>query len=508
MIGISIPYLIGYAAHGDDWQFTGFLIGVEDGNSYIAKMLSGASGKWLFRSPYSAEPQAGVFSFLPYLLIGKLTSGIAQHEQLVVLFHAYRILAGVLVALAIDDFISLFIENSTRRTWALVVILLGGGLGWALAAAEMKNLLGSIPLDFLSPESFGFLGLFGLPHLTLARALLFWGATYYLKEDNGVKAGMFWSAMGIFQPMYILIIWVVIGFHALAEILWSKFENLPENKAWSFHSSYSKKALLAGLISCPLAFYTAGAFYLDPYFKAWASQNILPSPHWIHYLVAYGMVLPFAISGIIKLIRVNPTSGLLLTCWIAASPFLIYAPMPTQRRLAEGIWVILIIGFFGFFKEKEPMPVFGKIVLGLMLPTTVFLLIGATLRSTQPSSPVFIPGERVDAYLYLKENAPIDSIVLSSFEVGNSLPAWAPVRVVQGHGPESVHLAETQAEIEDYFLNNQGRNNCGEYFHEKGIDYLFWGPDEEKQWNWNPDLKYCLRQVYNSDGYKIYLVTE
>ena len=36
----SLPYLIGYFRQGTDWRFTGFFLGVEDGNSYIAKMLS------------------------------------------------------------------------------------------------------------------------------------------------------------------------------------------------------------------------------------------------------------------------------------------------------------------------------------------------------------------------------------------------------------------------------------------------------------------------------------
>ena len=41
LILTSIPYLIGFARQGSEWRFAGFLFGVEDGNSYIAKMLSG-----------------------------------------------------------------------------------------------------------------------------------------------------------------------------------------------------------------------------------------------------------------------------------------------------------------------------------------------------------------------------------------------------------------------------------------------------------------------------------
>jgi hypothetical protein len=37
----TLPYLLGFWLQGKEWVFTGFVFGVEDGNSYIAKMLSG-----------------------------------------------------------------------------------------------------------------------------------------------------------------------------------------------------------------------------------------------------------------------------------------------------------------------------------------------------------------------------------------------------------------------------------------------------------------------------------
>jgi len=508
MVMTTIPYLIAFANQGDGWQFTGFLIGVEDGNSYIAKMLSGAAGDWLFRSPYSAETQRGVIAFLPYLILGKLSGGAAQHEQLVVLFHLFRIFSGVLVTLAIYDFTALFIDKSTRREWTLLVILLGGGLGWVIALAGQKNLLGSVPLDFLSPESFGFLGLFGLPHLTAARALLFWGAAMYLRKENGLKTGLAWTLMVLFQPLYILVIWLVVGLHSLADYLFHRFDRIPGDSSWSFSGSYLRNALVAGLVSCPLVIYTAIQFYLDPYLAAWTSQNSLPSPHWVHYLIAYGLVLPMAVGGILKLFRRDFPRGLFLACWVLAFPILVSAPLPTQRRLAEGIWVILVISFFAFFREKTKIPLYGKISAGLLFPTAIFLVWGAAARAARPSTPIFITTEKVEAYLALQGIAPPESIVLSSYAAGNSLPAWAPVTVIQGHGPETINLLTWQSELEEYFLSNQGNTDCGDYFSAREINYLFWGPDETAVWNWNPDLKSCLRQVYNSKGYAIYKVRE
>jgi len=71
----SLPYLVAGLNQGADWRFTGFLFGVEDGNSYIAKMLAGYQGAWLFRTPYTTVEQVGVLAFLPYLLLGKLAGG-------------------------------------------------------------------------------------------------------------------------------------------------------------------------------------------------------------------------------------------------------------------------------------------------------------------------------------------------------------------------------------------------------------------------------------------------
>ena len=96
----SLPYLVGFYAQGDEWVFTGFVFGVEDGNSYIAKMLSGAFGAWKFVSPYSAYPQTGVWIYPLYIWLGKLAAPPGLHEQLVALFHMLRLGAVFLAVLA------------------------------------------------------------------------------------------------------------------------------------------------------------------------------------------------------------------------------------------------------------------------------------------------------------------------------------------------------------------------------------------------------------------------
>ena len=108
MFVTSIPYILGFAMQNDEWRFTGFVFGVEDGNSYIAKMLSGSYGAWLFRSSYTGVPQNGIIAYLVYILSGKLVSPPGSHSQLVFIYHVLRLFAGMLAILATYDFISFY----------------------------------------------------------------------------------------------------------------------------------------------------------------------------------------------------------------------------------------------------------------------------------------------------------------------------------------------------------------------------------------------------------------
>ena len=508
MLITTIPYVIGYSKEGSDWRFTGFVIGVEDGNSYLAKMLSGSEGNWLFRSPHSAEEQDGVVAYLPYLLLGKLASGESRHQQLVALYHSARIIFGILSILATYDFIKIFITKKDQRWRALILVILGGGLGWVLVAISQKGFLGSLPLEFISPESFGFLGIFGFPHLAAARALLLWGLVLFIKQEQGYLAGALWLAAGIFQPMVAAVAWAVIGVYFMTILIVNKVEN---GKIFDVEPGLVRRmffrSIQSVLVSAPIVLYTALIFVIDPYFKAWTAQNRFPSPHIAHYIIAYGLVLPLAISGILKILKKGRIEGLLLAGWVVILPVLVYAPVITQRRLAEGIWAVLVIGLFCNYTENEKLPFSANIISLLLLPSTIFIFIGSILQTLNPAEPVFRKANEVAAYEFLSVNSPQDAVVLSSFVTGNNLPAWAPVRVVIGHGPETIGLKSLMVEINDYFGEKVAEKDCKVFFGKYQTEYLFWGPEEISMWDYEPGLSDCLSLIFDRQGYTIYEVT-
>ncbi len=512
----TIPYLIAYSHFGGQAVFSGSLFGVEDGNSYIAKMLSGSEGAWLFRSPYTASPQTGIFAFFPYILLGKLAAGPGIHDQLVALFHMFRIAAGMLDIFATYAFLALFVKEARLRRLGTALAALGGGLGWVLVIAGQGGWLGSLPLDFYSPETFGFLEIYGLPHLAMARALLFFALITYLNaqpaaEDIGrvqhrpsILAGIFLLLASLMQPLTALIGWLVIGVHQVVHwVRRSRVERISlgeiVTEGWPVVWIY--------LLSCPVILYTAVVSLSDPFMKAWTEQNTILSPNPLHYLVAFGLVIVPAILGIAAFARQDFWKGSLLVVWAVLFPFLAYFPYNLQRRLPEGIWVVWLAGVMVWMQGLSPRPKrLALIGLSLTVPTTLFLLMGSILAVNQASIPIYRPAAEVKAFEYLAAQPGQDPVILASYDTGNALPAWAPAFVVIGHGPESIHLSQLREPVSRFYQEGMPDEERLAFLREFNVDYVFRGPLEVQLGDWNPLSVAYLKQVYDQDGYVIYQV--
>lgn len=512
----SLPYFLAYTREGTDWVFTGFVFGVEDGNSYIAKMLSGAAGEWLFRTPYTTLPQKGFLAFLPYILLGKLAGGGAIHIQLVALFHLFRTAGIILFLLAGYDFCRLFFSDEGRLRWAVLLVTFGGGLGWLSLLGVKTGGYESLPLEFYSPESFGFLGVFGLPHLAVARALLLWGLAGFLTRPqgkpflHGCTTGLYWLSLGFMQPLTIVSGWAVIA--AGLAVNWIRLRfNKPdretlrlETRAWRERLSI---ATGMGLVSSPMVLYNFLSFSLDPFLKGWSQQNLILSPPPADYLLAYGLVLPFAILGAIKAVRSGDWIWSVPLGWVAIFPLLAYFPYPLQRRLPEGVWVAwILLALLGVDALRKKWRGPALIVLSSGFLSTVLFFSGSLWAISTPAEPLFQPQAKIAAYTYLAEAEEPFSQGLSAYSTGNSLPAWAPVRVVIGHGPESVNLADLEAKTAGFFSEDTEDAARIDFLRDQRVRFVFYGPDERALGEWNPENSSYLSEIYSQDGYTIYRV--
>jgi hypothetical protein len=200
----------------------------------------------------------------------------------------------------------------------------------------------------------------------------------------------------------------------------------------------------------------------------------------------------------------------LLVVWVLIVPLLLYLPISLQRRFLDGYQAALaVLGAIGlawlsqqFKAGKRRVFVLGS-VFGVMLLTNLFLLHGALVTINRQASPVFHPDSQQAAFAWLAGNA-AGQVVLAAYETGNVMPAYAPVRVFVGHGPETFESAEKQALLPRFFGEDDGFRQ--RLLQEYEINYLFYGPKERALGAFSPLESDYLKQVYDNGTVQIYEV--
>ncbi len=531
----SVPYGLGVLLATHERIFGGFVYALEDCYSYLAKMRQGAEGAWLFHIAYTAEPHIGTLFFPFHLLLGKVAALLPGGDltaRMVWVYHLARWVCGLGLLLTVYRFIAEFTASVMVRRLAWLMVTFGGGLGWLLVALGQPGWLGSQPLDFILPEGFTFLVLYAFPHIALARALLLWGFLSLLRScspDNAftphasrltphvsritphvsriphsVLAGAAWLLMGLVVPFYVLVAWAVLGAAWLVlclrrgRVLWEA----------------ALRAVPSVLISAPVVAYSAWAFS-KPVYDVWSAQNLILSPHPLHYLAAYGIPLVLAAFALRDAWRAERPVWWALA-WVGVVPLLVYLPFNLQRRLVEGVQVPLsLLAAMGLAKISEATGrrtarglVIGTVVLLLSL-TNVLLVTGNCLALRGLPAPIYRDAGEVAALDWLHEEAGPTDVVLSSYETGNYLPARVWARSFLGHGPETVYFVEKKVLVARFFdegTSDRWRYEMLTYY---GVDYVFWGPAERALGNFDPyRATYYLWPVYEANGYAIFRVVQ
>lgn len=550
MATTAVPYLVAFATAGEGWRFSGTLIGVEDGNSYIAKMAQGARGAWLFTLPYTVEAHRPVVFFPLYLLAGRVV-GPAQ-TALVMAFHTMRLVGGWAMLLVSYRFLAEFLPWIGQRRLGLVLVALGGGLGWMIVLVLPQPLLGSLPIDFISPEAFSFLTLFGLPHLALSRSLFLLGLLAYLR-GRGVWAGLAWVGLGLLQPLYVAVGWLIIAADVVLAWLSEHLRPAVENAATVSQMAARrvpagglrvmdaapgresgrvglfglgppmrlalpsavvmgrlKTAAIAGALSAPMLIYTISAFSSNPVLAQWNQQNQLPSPHLLHYLLGYAVWLVPAVPGWRWLWTRNRRLAQFAASWLLLAPLLLYLPIPTQRRLIEGVHLPLVaLAVLGLGAMAAKWRRWGTAaLLVLALPTSGLLWLGALAAARQPAEPIFLPAAQVAVFEHLASVAQPGDAALAAFATGNALPAYAPVTAYIGHGPETAWLADKQPRVGRFYSAGTIDAERRALLDEAGIDWVLLGPHERALGAFDPSASDYLRLVFAEGEYALYEVTE
>lgn len=498
MVFTTVPYLVAMASQTADWRFGGFLIGAEDGNSYLAKMGQGARGAWLFTIAYTSEPQQPVFMFGLHLLLGKLAGPSPEAQMLV--YHLARLVFGVALLAVSYLFLAEFLPRIAQRRLGLLLVALGGGLGWVLVLTGQAWWLDSFPIEFYSPEAYTFLMLYGFPHLLAARCLFGLGLLAYWR-GRAFWAGLALLGVSLIQPLYVLVAWVIIGCTVLVD-------GLRQRHHLKLVLPSARRAVFVGLLSAPVVFYTIWIMSVDPLLKQWNAQNILPSPHPVHYLLGYGLwLVPAALGWRVLWRRKRALAGY-LAGWLIVVPFLIYAPLTTQRRLIEGaqlpLVVLLVLGLTVAWRRWRRFAV--PLVTSLSLLTTFLIWAGGINAARTLVEPAFVPADQRAVFSWLSEKAESGQVALAAFETGNFVPAYTPLRAYIGHGPESLFLAEKQPRVAAFYQSATSDAQRQQLIADGQIGWVFFGPHERALGDFDPAAASYLSWRFASGVYSVYRV--
>jgi hypothetical protein len=520
----SVPYLIGWAHTDANWHFSGFVIGVNDGNAYVADMQLGAHGQWLLQLPYAVEAHPGSLVYLFFILLGKLVGGLVGtadplqlHDALVIGFHVARVVLGIGQILITYLFLAEMLPLVRQRRLALIVAILCGGLGWLLLAIPQ---LGQ-PLEFYSPEAFSFLHLYSLPHLEAVRVLMLGGFLCYLKALKGrwrwaLAAGGLWFLMTLVQPFYMVIVYGVLAVQIVILGVLAFRQGEGELTQGVDMGATALRAiwmsLIAGVFGLPLVIYTFLLFIVDPIYQIWGAQNIILSPSPWHYLSAWGLCVLAGLFGLRSLYRRQPLLWTLLVGWMVLVPFLLYVPYNLQRRFSEGLYVPLaglaILGLtigFGKAGVRRRVSRLGPLFLiALTLPATGLVWVGGVVAASVPKQPVYQAHDQVNSYIFLAKSLPARGVVLSGFDFGNAIPAYGYLVAYIGHGPETPNLPDKEAQAGRFYDPTTPSTARLEIYQAMGQPYIIVSPQEKANGFDPARLTDYLVKLYESGDYSVW----
>ena len=493
----TLPFLVAPALLEPGSTFSGFLINPIDGNSYLAKMRQGADLVLEFRLPYAPDPGPGVLLFVYQMILGGVSSLTGLPHILT--YHAARIFG----TLAMFGSSYLLFERAlpiARSKWAAFLLtLFGTGVGWIALPT------GLLPIDLWVPEAIPLLSAYANAHFPLATAALITSVALILFPEIIPDARLALLFLGglllaVVQPFTVAAVGIVFGVWLLVERLQDK--QAARLKSWAAGLT----AFVSGAL--PMLVYTLGVVRQHPILFAWNEQNLTPTPGILEVLLGYGLVLVFAVVGMLIGTARDRPAGRLLIIWAILGFIMLYLPVPLQRRLTLGLFIPLAalagVGLEAMAPTRRRFALLLTATLVFSLPSHL-VVIGSGLVAVSRSEAGVVMSRSDRALLeWIELNIPKDSMILAGFDTGNRLPAYGDIRVLYGHPFETPYSDEQRALVRKLWSWNGDAANGLQALQAAGVDYAFFGEQEQEFGisSWLPLAELAHREG-DSELYKV-----
>ncbi len=515
VVSAALPELVGriLAAPSGALPFIGSDTGVY--YSYIEQVRQ---GHWLFRDVFTTEVQANRFLNVSWLAVGLLARITQLGPEWI--FPLSRLLS-ILVAVAALVFAGrTFLDDARSRR--MFLLLAAFGAGWGAWWVVGRSLLGlppeglNLPIDLWVPEATLLLSALSSPHFVLSLAALVTviSAGYRFARTFSwrwlIFAAAVFGLLAQFHPYYIPVVLAVSG------VGWLTLT--PTGKHFWM--------LLCGIA----VLVAAGVIGALPYGLLSLSDvttllrnglNQTPMPRLSIALISAGAFLPLALVALWRGRTARMPAWRFLAAWLIVHSAFVYAPIPWQRKMTEGLLVPFALlaapELLRWWDALRAMRI-GEALdpIKRLVATALFLLIfsasvamnllSTSVWFTRPF-PIWITADDRAAMSWISATLPEDAVIVATAERANGIAAMTARTVYAGHWAETTGIESKLGAL--VWLATQARDDAARhrFLTRAGITHVYIGPLEREVWKWEPSGP-GFREVYRAGQVAIFAVQE
>jgi hypothetical protein len=522
----SLPVIFAYQTTPPDRQFMGIMLDVPDHVQYFSWMRELSTAN-LAANQLTPEPNAPIFFNLLWWTLGRL--GALMGWGYPILFQLLRVVATVLFLALVYRMCSWFLKERPARQMAFLIIVFASGFGWVLVAGKYLLHLADLPfpLDVTIAEGNTFLGVLGYPHFIAAALYVFvFDLILRGEEKNRLRYAVWAGLIALFlgwQHAYDLVsVYGVIFAYTL--LRWLRDQKIP----WYL----VKSGLILGLISVWPALYSVLLTRLDPVWKQVLAQFAnagVYTPGLLHLPILLGIPFLLALFTLVKdgvsSFRKTSNADLFIKSWFLITFFLIYLPVDFQIHLLNGwqipIGILAVQGVFRYILPwlarifpRRPLPMLNLqkaatvVLIVAVIPTNIYLFGQRFVELKRHDYPYYLYRDEVKAMTWLANRPGSSSVVLSSLDTGEYIPALTGQRAFLAHWAQTVNFFDKRDRVQEFFTDDADFYQKSATLKDFHVAYVFYGPAERALGSFNPQKMPGLRPVYTAGQVTIYQVEE
>jgi len=476
-----LPYLYGLAIRPADAYYSGLLTNPDEHNVYLAYMKQASDGRLFLIDPFTSEYQQGRVVNVFFLALGRFSR--ATGISLPVTYQLARVLSGWLLLMAVYCLGAQVLASLVARRFVLMAAAFASGLGWLIQRAPGQP----HPVDYgpglIMPEVVTFLSLLLNPLFCFSMFLMITivalGAHAFLSgsKRSALVGGLAALVLGNIHTYDLIPVGATLGAYLLTLLVRSR----------AAVRALTSAGVMAVIASPSVAYQLWLLRSGDVTLTIKTAETPVFSPPPIMLGLGLGIPLLLALLGVMRTFRPDaPGAARLLALWLVVGFAVAYAPVPFQRKLAQGVQIpMMILASFGIERLLTGLPRLSHIagvaaLLASMLPSNI-LFVNRTLRDLQTNNsayianlmpPLYLRSDQYDALQWLDEEADFGDVLLCNSFLGSYAPSLAGTRVYMGHWAETLHFHRKLSNFALFLDRMNPEESRREFVKEQGITYI------------------------------------